>query len=460
MKTKLFFMLSAVALMTILPLSAAKYYLYTGSDPWGTRTDGTKVKVAAGTLHTTLNTYAASDVIWIAAGTYTTSTSPAAIALKEGMSVYGGFFGNETTISQRQLADEAGGNGVVEPWEMKYPTIINGTGSAESLSTYVMFDQSTNYILDGVTVDTHYVQTANGGAIYNRSTTAKPIISNCIFRNIRKSGPTPAAAASGTVIYEGGMGTITCCLIENNVLTATASTTAGGTIFANANPTITRNVIRNNSLNGNTEFQVYGSAIFLRGTTAATPAGLIANNVIYNNTSRSSAIYINGGNCAHNIVNNTIVNNFSTSTTGSHGGAVYNIPASAKIYNNIVYNNAKVNLTKLFSFTAAKGAAVDLQNNAYNGITVNGNSESSFVSIKNSEDLATPNFVNPSTTMGYSVVMPADVKAANFALKSSAKALIDKGGLFQGITPSIDILGNPRPIESNKIDIGAYEFSK
>ena len=457
MKAKLRFMLCAVALLSILPLSAAKYYLYTGTDPWGTRADGTKVEVSEGMFHSTLNSFADADEVWIAAGTYTTSTSPAAISLKEGMSVYGGFFGDETTISQRQLADETGGNGVVEPWEMKYPTIINGTGSAESLSTYVMFDQSTSYILDGVTIDSHYVQAANGGAIYNGSATTTPMIRNCIFRNIRKSGPT-TAAANGAVIYEGGKGTITCCLIENNVLTANYSTTAGGTIYAYINPTITRNVIRNNSLVGSTTVHSYGSAIFLRAYAAATPAGLIANNVIYNNTSRTSAIYINGSACDLNIVNNTIVNNFSTSTTGSHGAAVYNIPATSKIYNNIVYNNAKVNFTTFYSFHAAAAAAVDLQNNAYNGTTVLGNATtSSFVSLNNITPLATPNFVSPSTTIGYTAVMPADVRAANFALTATSTDLIDHAGYFAGITPSVDILGNSRSTTPGTIDIGAYE---
>ena len=462
MKAQLFFISSAVALMSILPLSAAKYYLYTGTDPWGTRSDGAKVEVPEGLFHSILNSFADADEVWVAKGTYTTSTSPAAISLKEGMSIYGGFFGDETTISQRQLADETGGNGVVEPWEMKYPTVINGTGSAESLSTYVMFDQSTSYILDGVTIDTHYVQAANGGAIYNRSVTATPMMRNCIFRNIRKSGPTPAAAASGTVIWEQGMGTITCCLIENNVLTATSTSTAGGTIYAYTNPTITRNVIRNNSLNGNTDpaYSVYGSAIFFRGTTAATPAGLIANNVIYNNTSRSSAIYINGGTCAFDIVNNTIVNNFSTSTVAAHGAPVYNIFTPDKIYNNIVYNNAKTNLTTFYSFHAAAAAAVDLQNNAYNGTTVLGNATtSSFVSLNNITALATPNFVSPSTTIGYTAVMPADVKAANFALTATSTDLIDHAGYFAGVTPSVDILGNPRSTTPGTIDIGAYEFS-
>ena len=39
MKTRLLLTNCAFTLMSILPLSAVKYYLYTGSDPWGTRTD-------------------------------------------------------------------------------------------------------------------------------------------------------------------------------------------------------------------------------------------------------------------------------------------------------------------------------------------------------------------------------------------------------------------------------------
>lgn len=439
----------------------SKYYLYSGVDPWGVRLDGTKLEVTAGTLHTVLNGFEATDEVWIAKGTYATSTSPSSIVLKEGMKVYGGFYGNETSVEQRQLADENGGNGVVEPWEFKYPTIINGTGTAGSLANYVMFESGTSYVLNGITIDTHYVNARYGGAIYSSSASATPLISNCIFRNINKSfNPVSGTTTGGgTVAYFVGSPTIASCLFENNLLTiiyttATANTSYGGTIYLFKSATITGNMIRNNSVNGNSTYTLTGSAINLGGNTD-TNTGLIANNVIHNNTSRNAVIYFASGGTAYNVINNTIVNNYASGGNSSYVAGIAGIPANAKLYNNVVYNNAFTNMTTFRSFYST--VTVDLQNCAYNGSNVGVNGV--FTGSNNNASLSAPDFVNPSITIGYTTPMPSDVRSANFALQSSSTDLINKGGLFNGISPSNDILENTRPTATNSIDIGAYESS-
>lgn len=451
MNTKSLFIFGISILIFVLPLNAAKYYLYNGIDPWGTRSDGSKVSVSDGTIHTTLNSYSVSDEIWIAQGTYTTSIFPTAIVLKEGMKVYGGFMGSETSISQRQLVDETGGNGVIEPWEFKNPTIINGTGNAGAMANYVMFNSNTNYTLDGVTLDTHYVLTQNGGAIYNNATTT--VIRNCIFRNINKTWSTASATGGGSVIYLAGSASITSCLFENNILSANAAMNSGygGTIYAYKSATITRNVIRNNTVNGGTSTLRPG--VINLGGNMDTNTGLIANNVIYNNTCSAAVIYFINSLTAYNIVNNTIVNNYASGGNSGFVCGIYAIPANAKIYNNVVYNNAVASSTVFKSFYSIN--TVDLQNCAYNGSTAG---TGVFTGFNNNALLTSPNFKNPSTTIGYTAVMPADVKAANFDLQVSSTALIDQGNVFSDITPSIDFNGTVRnTTESGTIDIGAYE---
>lgn len=468
MKTKFFILSSIFTLMSIVSLSAAKFYFYTGSDPWGSRSDGTKVEIREGNFHLTLNGLAAGDEAWIAHGTYTTSTSPATIALKQGVKIFGGFKGNETSIDKRLLADETGGNGVAEPWEFKFPTIIQGTGTAESPVSFAMFDSNTTYTLDGVTMETHYVLAQFGGAVNNRGGAATPVINSCTIRNIHKSWD-KKSGGGGVAIYVAGPATISGCLIENNVLYANTDAATGwpssngGILTVAKSATIVGNVLRNNNSNGGAQTVRAGAINLLSG--ADTNVGLVANNVIYNNTFMASAIYMPAKGGGYNIVNNTIVNNFASGGNTAYVSGIAYIPDNVKIYNNIVFNNAVGNPNTFKSFCTAGGAVVDLQNNAYNGSTVIQRSkdpvvDGSYKSVNNNASLSRPEFVSPSKSIGYSATMTADVRAANFALKSSAKALIDKGGYFPGITHAVDIIGNPRPTESNKIDIGAYEFSK
>ena len=460
---KLLLTIIAICLLTI-SAQATKYYLYTGSDPWGTRADGTKVSVAAGTIHTVLNGYAASDVVWIANGTYATTTSPATIALKAGMEVYGGFYGNETSLSQRQLKDETGGNGIAEPWEFKYPTIITGAAS----SSYSMFSNATYFILDGLTIQNHTATALRyGGGIYcslSSSTFANLVINKCTIRNINKSHDgTGGVTGGGSAIYVAGNATISSCLVENNVLAYTVAgknSGYGGSVCTAKGVSITGCIIRNNSCNGNTTYPCVGGGIVLGGATDTNTA-LVANNVIYNNTAATGgAIYIAASTSTSTIVNNTIVNNLSLSTgNSSYSSGIAGIPANAKIYNNVLFNNQYALYSAPTSYTVRNLGSlvtVDIQNCAYNGGAIG--TGSNYTGANNNNALTTPNFVSSSSfsTPGYASSMSTDVKSANFAILSNSGDLYNAGAAFSGVTQNTDLLGNTCP--NGTYDIGAYEY--
>jgi hypothetical protein len=435
MKTKITFILCVAFIMAIMPLSAAKYYLYTGStNPWGTPADATAVTQVTN-ISTTLNGYAANDVVWIAAGTYTIS---AAIAPKTGMQIYGGFVGTESVLTDRIVLD-ADDNGVVEPWEFSNPTVINGSGFSGTSVVYSVFNStSAIYTLNGVTIDGHNTSCTNAGGIY---TNGLSFITNCIVRNINQTG----TGANGAGIYSNASGgaTITGCLIENCVTSG-----YGGGIGTARKVTIKQCVIRNN-------YASKGGGIYLGGTADASNTTSVVNNAIYNNTaSQGGGICINDATANLNIINNTIVNNYATVTNGN--GGITGIALSQKIYNNVLYNNRE-NGTNVRNLRGSGTGTLDIQYCAFNAGTypVAG---TVYGAVANITDLSTPNFVQPSTTTGYTYPMPTDVKTANFAILSNS-ALKDVGALSTtlSVVPSIDLMGYIRPDASTN-DIGAYEY--
>jgi hypothetical protein len=425
-------------------LSATKYYLYIGGvNPWGAKGDGTVTQVTD--LTTTLNSLASNDSAWIAAGMYSTSGQ---ITLKSGQIIRGGFVGTETNISSRVLYDE-GGNGVVEPWEFYNATVIKGSLSSVS---YSLFTSALNnsMTINGITVDGHSTSNANGGAFYfnNNST-----IQNCIVRNINHTG-TGGGGAIWSNTY-GGVNVVGC-LVEN-----CSTSSYGGVIYANRKITCKQSVFRNNYAG------IKGGALYLNGGEDTSNLSNILNNAIYNNTAEVQA----GALCLVdddavgplNVVNNTIVNNVALN--GSTGGILGMRVGSAgspgtlqKFYNNVIYNNYEWGTVTFGNIrTTLTSATIDLQYCAYNGGTALG-AGSSFATTGDINNLSTPNFVNPSTTKGYTATLPDDVRHANFALQSSS-ALKDVGALVGtlSVVPIIDLMGSARPDVSSG-DIGAYEY--
>lgn len=131
-----------------------------------------------------------------------------------------------------------------------------------------------------------------------------------------------------------------------------------------------------------------------------------------------------------------------------------------KFYNNVIYNNyegATTASTVKNMRTSLTSGTIDLQYCAYDGGTAAATG-SAFATTGNISSLSAPAFVSPSTTKGYSAIMPNDVMTANFALQSTS-ALINVGGSTAGLTdlPLNDLLGYERPYGTS-FDMGAYEY--
>jgi len=119
--------------------------------------NGTSWSNAAGNIQDMIDKAASGDEVWVAAGTYfpTTQTDASDILsrtflIKNGVNLYGGFAGNETSIDDRAKSD-VDGNGKVEPWEFTNETNLSGKldGTTDVWTQTNFFGQAWRWSISG-----------------------------------------------------------------------------------------------------------------------------------------------------------------------------------------------------------------------------------------------------------------------------------------------------------------------
>ena len=175
-------------------------------------------------------------MVWVAAGTYTTSTGDTVVVMRQShVHLYGGFAGTETTRDNRN-------------WRTN-ETIIDGEGVRRCVYVYEAHDAT----LDGFTLWKGYA--SSGGGMYNSS--SSPTVTNCTFTgnvasdygggmyNNDSSSPTvakctftenTASKGGGMCNYDYSSPTVANCMFAEN----TASDDGGG-MYNNyyCSPTVT-----------------------------------------------------------------------------------------------------------------------------------------------------------------------------------------------------------------------------
>ena len=297
--------------------------------------------------------------VWVAEGVYetparignaSTEDVPYSFVMKDGISVYGGFKGDETSLDER---DKQRG---VNSWEYKHQTIFRGKDYKENSASWNTNEEAwsvssstchvvwfaplpgeasfkQNTYLDGVTIeggsqgktgfDSKYYPQYGGGVYIDGSTN---IVRNCIIRNNN------AGMASNTSITSKGGGVyckegqVRYSLIYNN------SANQGGGVYVDGIGFVNSSMITNNS-------SVTGSGIYMKlQNQAAANYQILATSIVTNNTSTSNAaIYVDG---AGIIEQNTIANNYTSNVTdaGSKTSGIY-IKGACTVVNNILWNN-------------------------------------------------------------------------------------------------------------------------
>ncbi|MBS1607544.1 MAG: right-handed parallel beta-helix repeat-containing protein [Bacteroidetes bacterium] len=310
----------------------------------------------AGTdLQTVINACTAGDSVFVKAGTYYPNSYPPytgtpiltnrdyTFFVKDGVKIFGGFNGSETSFSARNVTANV--------------TILSGdigvAGTATDNCLHVVMASAPSSGGIGVTIDGFTITNghnesafANGGGNLTVNTNAiarahgvgitltngtNTIVNNIIFNN----ATTHSGMGAGLYI-DGGSNTI-----QNNKINANSTNAYGGGIYTING---THNISYNEIYNDSALSSGYGGGMYLGNGTYN-----VSYNSIHDNKSNSTAV-AGGGIYMNNATNttNTFTYNkiYNNSAGGGGGGASlagsYNPPTTVttiNVSNNFFYNN-------------------------------------------------------------------------------------------------------------------------
>ena len=325
--------------------------------------DGTSWTNASGDLQKMIDELADNNPqnlageVWVAAGTYAPQSQlisgtaySASFRMRDGISVYGGFVGTETSKQDRTMKKDG------MPWDFEKKTILqaayydhdnfawnNNKWTLTSDSRHVVwFAPMANEaaftrvtILDGVTIRGGYAQggtglddfkTDRGAGVYMDG--ANTYLTNCIVKENYATGN------GGGVYLKNGR--IETSFIYNNNADAD-----GGAVYVDNRGLVLRSMLANNSAHN-------GAGAYLHNeveTTNDHPEYLILSTcVVSNNTmTGNGAVYCGKGGV---LMQNTITNNncvTATDATDANASQTAGIYADeyALVLNSVIWNNQK-----------------------------------------------------------------------------------------------------------------------
>ena len=393
---------------------------------------GTSWDNAFETLQEALDVVQIGDEVWVAAGTYyptrpfdgvSANDRDKSFVLKKDVKIYGGFFGVETLLDERN-------------WEA-HRTILSGDIDLPDNpvdNTYhvvICVGDVGAACLDGFTITGGYAS-GSGGAVVEGST----------LNAWRNNG--------GGIYLLTTSPTLTNLTIINNY----AGSAGGGILcYGNSFPILTNIVISGNSaINGG-------------GLQNTTSNPVLTNVVISGNQSRGTHAENNGGggifndNSSPELTNVTISGNISVNNKGA---GIYNYSSSSPVlYNTIVMGNTSgIGKRDASAFNPTYEYCL-IQNENIGGTNINGigvNYNDVFVGPLDISSITSPSVAgdyhlkagSPAIDEGNILLWEVPGYAAG------SRSLLDLIG-FSSMNEALDLTGVPRIYPSTKVDIGAYE---
>ncbi len=263
----------------------------TGNDESGGRSWAT----AFGTLERALAVSRAGDEIWIAAGRYEPATLEGEISpesgyvLRPGVSVRGGFFGDETSADDRKRMDRDG-NGVVESWEFAGETILRMPAGCGGTLLDGASEATRPTELDGLTV-------LGGNAFGAEDSTSHPGEGGGAYLNgqyvVRQCEFTGNHAVRGGGVFTRGPVRVEQCLFAVN----TATDQGGGIHLSQGDAKVSSSLFLDN---GSSQDTRAGGAL----SSAKDATGALAFCTFAGSASRDagSALYLKGSTAVYSSV--------------------------------------------------------------------------------------------------------------------------------------------------------------
>ncbi|MCE5228088.1 right-handed parallel beta-helix repeat-containing protein [bacterium] len=305
MKTMKLGLVMVFVAMLAAQANAARYYVKGSAGASGT---GLSWGEAKKTVAEAMNLAGNGDEVWVAAGTYAADSTNTLVVMKSGVSIYGGFAGTETSLTQRNIAAN--------------PTILDGANMANHV---VSADYVTTAELSGFIVQRGKYMAGRGAGVYANHSHAITV-SNCeIHSNAGRTAGMYIVYTSDTLIVDSK--------IYNN-----HSTQVGGGIYlGNSSGAITGCTVA-----GNTGDQGTGG-IYLTGVMTGSVMGTfpvtVADCVIACNSAPTGG-GITCGPYVDAIMTNCVI---SGNKAVNNAGGIYNGSGHVQIVNCTIDLNTATN---------------------------------------------------------------------------------------------------------------------
>ena len=321
-KSKILSMILAIVMVMsllpviTLPVNAADNVIYVDTTKTSGNYDGSSWDNAYTDLQDALGAAQSGDQIWVAAGTYYPTvyvdddSRTESFMLIDGVAIYGGFAGDETTFADRDITANI--------------TILSGDIGAEDdiddNSYHVVYSDDSvgnTAVIDGFTVTGGNASSSgdngNGGGMFNYGS---PTIANCIF--------TENTAINGGGMYNAGSDStvINCTFNQNTIILSNGK--GGGMYNENGNLTISGCTFSENAAD------YYGGS-FGGGMYNENSSLVISDCTFSDNIANVGGGMYNEG-CSLTITDcifdgNTVIDNYG----GGNGGGMFNYDSSLMI---------------------------------------------------------------------------------------------------------------------------------
>ena len=282
-----------LVLMCAFPLTSTAGTFRVKWDASSPAPDGLSWETAFTSIQTGIDVaYGAGDSeVWVAAGQYTSSSSPV-VTLRPGVELYGGFAGIETERNQRN-------------WNLNVTSI-------DGQDVHRCILGANDVILDGFTIQ-HGQATPGGGGMYNE--TVSPTVTNCTFTQ------NSASVGGGMYNINRAAPTITDCIFSSNAV----GQQGGGIYSTGSSLTLTKCTFTANSASGR------GGALL---NDLCDPVVVEGCSFTGNSSDQGGAVYNYRCNFSFR---NCIV---SSNTSDDNGGGIYNDNVQAmEVVDSVFENN-------------------------------------------------------------------------------------------------------------------------
>ncbi|RZJ67384.1 MAG: hypothetical protein EOO45_15505 [Flavobacterium sp.] len=439
-------LLIAFCLMLGLKAFSATYYVNASATG---QNNGLSWENAFTSLQSALSVAIPNDKIWVATGVYKASATDnrsTSFVMKNGVSVYGGFNGTETTLDQRNIA--------TAPTTLSGDIGEPGTNNDNTYKIVRVQNFTTGFTLDGFIISNGYDGTASGkgAGLYMTNCQGGINIRNCVFYNnyAYHSG-------GGLLIDQSSVTFENCDFLYNSTFNY-----GGGAIYS-ANASGSNISLIACKFTGNSARQ--GAVINFDGTSLIMDRNIVSSNT----TSSGSIIAVNDAD-DFKVLNSLIVGNLTTSNSGSSVISSYTSSQDASVINTTVCHNRNSSTLQLWDepINQANGAMyihnsivygnsttpqnyqIDTGNNVRNCILEGTYPASTTNNINNI--FAAPQFVSPATL----AAAPFDASGYDYSLLETSLGVNTGNNSLIPTAYMLDCAGTER-IQGTVVDRGAYE---